>query len=296
MTKDLIRLFTDNAFLLLAHKRQIMKDSKMCFAPIDVSNGLAYSGAFRPATLGAYIEWWATCAEALRMNDAGEKSLVYRLAGSPLSGANRCMQVYEDGRTEAVSVDGFKELWKPFVGIVNRYARENECTEHYGLQEVVDILSVEERVNMRDYVHTLFLEAEVNKCKARLQTVEKCCDEYREKYVLQRLKNNEEQVALFYDKYLTMKREIAAKSFSLKEERRFLRRKLRMGEIKNVSYQRLLIPINKELDNLQYALTDFRSKSLMGLFPDERFTIEDIELYFESKKEKYEENSIIEKS
>ena len=177
MKKDLIRLCTDNAFLLLAHKRQIMKDSKMCFAPIDVSNGLAYSGAFRPATLGAYIEWWATCAEALRMNEAGEKSLVYRLAGSPLSGANRCMQVYEDGRTEAVSVDGFKELWKPFVRIVNRYTRENECTEHYGLQEVVDILSVEDRVNMRDYVHTLFLEAEVNKCKARLQAVEKCCED-----------------------------------------------------------------------------------------------------------------------
>ena len=173
MTKNLIQQFTDNAFLLLAHKRQILKDSKMCFAPIDVSNVLAYSGAFRPATLGAYIEWWSTCAEALRMNEAGEKSLVYRLAGSPLSGANRCMQVYEDGRTEVVLVDEFKKLWKPFVKIINRYAIDNECTEHYSLQEVLDILSVGDKVDMKDYVHSLFLEAEVNKCKARIQTVEK---------------------------------------------------------------------------------------------------------------------------
>lgn len=282
MTKDLIRLFTDNAFLLLAHKRQIMKDSKMCFAPIDVSNGLAYSGAFRPATLGAYIEWWATCAEALRMNEAGEKSLVYRLAGSPLSGANRCMQVYEDGRTETVSVDGFKELWNPFVKIINRYAIDNECTEHYSLQEVVDILSVGDKMDMKDYVHSLFLEAEVNKCKARIQTVEKGCSEYREKFVMLLLKNNEERVRSFYDDFLVMEKETDEKTSNLKEERKSLRQKLRRGDFGNVAYQALLMPINKELDELQYALIEFRRKMLMFLFPNERITIEDIERYFES--------------
>lgn len=282
MTKNLIRLFTDNAFLFLANKRQIMKDSRMCFAPIDVSNGLAYSGAFRPATLGAYIEWWATCAEALRMNEAGEKSLVYRLAGSPLSGANRCMQVYEDGRTETVSVDGFKELWKPFVKIVNRYAEGNECTEHYTLQEVVDILSVRDKVDVKDYVRSLFLEAEINRCRVRLQTVEKCCGEYREKFVMLLLKNNEKRVRSFYDDFLSMEKETDEKTSNLKEERKSLRRKLRRGDIGNVAYQALLMPINKELDELQYALIEFKRKMLMFLFPNERITIEDIERYFKS--------------
>lgn len=282
MREDLIRLFTDNAFLLLAHKRQIMKDSRMCFVPISVSNGLAYSGAFRPATLGAYVEWWEVCPNALRMNEAGEKSLVYRLAGSPLSGANRCMQVYEDGRTEAVFVDGFKELWKPFVRIVNRNAKENECTEHYTLQEVVDILSVGDKVDVKDYVHSLFLEAEVNRCRARLQTVEKCCGEYREKFVMLLLKNNEERVRSFYDDFLGMEKETDEKTFNLKEERKSLRRKLRRGDIGNVAYQSLLMPINKELDELQYALIEFKRKMLMSLFPNERITIEDIERYFES--------------
>ena len=282
MAKDLIRLFTDNAFLLLAHKQRIMKDSRMCFAPISVSNGLAYSGAFRPATLGAYIEWWATCPNALRMNETGKKSLVYRLAGSPLSGANRCMQVYEDGRTEAVFVDDFKELWKPFVKIINRYAIDNECTEHYSLQEVVDILSVEDKVNMKDYVHSLFLEAELNKCKARIQIVEKGCGEYREKFVMLLLKNNEERVRSFYDDFLVMEKEIDEKISNLKEERKSLRRELRRGDIGNVAYQGLLMPINKELDELQYALIEFRRKMLMFLFPNERITIEDIERYFKS--------------
>lgn len=282
MREDLIRLFTDNAFLLLAYKRQIMKDSRMCFVPISVSNGLAYSGAFRPATLGAYVEWWEVCPNALRMNEVGEKSLVYRLAGSPLSGANRCMQVYEDGRTEAVFVDGFKELWKPFVGIVNRYAKGNECTEYYTLQEVVDILSVRDKVGVKDYVHSLFLEAEVNRCRARLQTVEKYCDEYREKFVMLLLKNNEERVRSFYDDFLGMEKETDEKTSNLKEERKSLRRKLRRGDIGNVAYQALLMPINKELDELQYALIEFKRKMLMFLFPNERITIEDIERYFES--------------
>ena len=60
------KLFTDNAFYLLAHSERIMRDSRMFLAPVAVQNGLAYTGTsgFNAPTVGIYLEWWATCSEA----------------------------------------------------------------------------------------------------------------------------------------------------------------------------------------------------------------------------------------
>lgn len=54
------KLFTDNAFYLLAHQERIMRDSRMFLAPVAVQNGLAYTGTsgFNAPTLGIYLEWW----------------------------------------------------------------------------------------------------------------------------------------------------------------------------------------------------------------------------------------------
>lgn len=38
------KLFTDNAFYLLAHQERIMRDSRMFLAPVAVQNVLAYTG------------------------------------------------------------------------------------------------------------------------------------------------------------------------------------------------------------------------------------------------------------
>lgn len=48
------KLFTDNAFYLLAHQERIMRDSRMFLAPIAVQNGLAYIG-----TSGFNAPTWA---------------------------------------------------------------------------------------------------------------------------------------------------------------------------------------------------------------------------------------------
>lgn len=117
------KLFTDNAFYLLAHSERIMRDSRMFLAPVAVQNGLAYTGTsgFNAPTVGIYLEWWATCPEALRTDKEGCRSLVFHLAGSPLSGANRCAEVYEDGRVKSVSVSLFASHWQSFTAINTRY-------------------------------------------------------------------------------------------------------------------------------------------------------------------------------
>lgn len=140
------KLFTDNAFYLLAHSERIMRDSRMFLAPVAVHNGLAYTGTsgFRNPTIGIYLEWWNECARALRTDDEGNRSLVFYLSGSPLSGANCCAEVYEDGRIESVSVHSFIDHWRPFMAINQRYTEAKHMNQAYTLQQVLDILHAED--------------------------------------------------------------------------------------------------------------------------------------------------------
>lgn len=140
------KLFTDNAFYLLAHSKRIMRDSRMFLAPVAVHNGLAYTGTsgFRNPTIGIYLEWWNECARTLRTDDEGNRSLIFHLAGSPLSGSNCCAEVYEDGRIESVSVHSFIDHWRPFMAINQRYTEAKHMHQAYTLQQVLDILHAED--------------------------------------------------------------------------------------------------------------------------------------------------------
>lgn len=140
------KLFTDNAFYLLAHSERIMRDSRMFLAPVAVHNGLAYTGTsgFRNPTIGIYLEWWNECARTLRTDDEGNRSLIFHLAGSPLSGSNCCAEVYEDGRIESVSVRSFIDFWPPFMAINQRYTEAKDMHQAYTLQQVLDILHAED--------------------------------------------------------------------------------------------------------------------------------------------------------
>ena len=70
----------------------------------------------------------------------GTRSLIYRLAGSPLSGVNRCVAVCEDGTEEKVQLRSFSNYWLPFMKINQRYSPAKACYQAYSLQEVLDIL------------------------------------------------------------------------------------------------------------------------------------------------------------
>ena len=140
--KAQIRLFIENAFFLYEHREHVFSDSRMFLSPVAVQNGLAYTGTsgFTNPTLGVYLEWWVNCEGALRVDDNGVRSLVYYLAGSPLSGANSCAAVFEDGKSEKVSLRPFCEYWRSFMHINKRYDNAKSCYEAYTLQQVLDLL------------------------------------------------------------------------------------------------------------------------------------------------------------
>jgi hypothetical protein len=90
-----------------------------------------------------YLEWWTHCDGALMMDEDGVRSLVYRLAGSPLSGANRCMAVREDGKEEIVSLRPFSDYWRSFMKINQRYSDAKSRYEAYSLRQVIVLLKNE---------------------------------------------------------------------------------------------------------------------------------------------------------
>ena len=136
-------LFRQSLSLLWRYRERILSDSRMFLTPIAETNGLAYLGTFPEATLGAYIELWTLCDAALITDERGIQHFVTRVAGSPLSGSNRCTLVSEEGEVSTCSVRDFSSLWRPLRDLIRRYRKPQATAEHYTLSEVLTLLSEE---------------------------------------------------------------------------------------------------------------------------------------------------------
>ena len=145
MREEERNVFLPNAFFLLQHADRILSDSRMFLAPIPVQSGIAYTGTsgFRNPTLGIYIEWWQNCPESHWNDKDGNPTLVYHLAGSPLSGCNQCAMTDAQGTFMSVKLPRFLPLWQSFMHINTRYTEAKALCECYTLQQVIDILKSE---------------------------------------------------------------------------------------------------------------------------------------------------------
>lgn len=116
------KCFAESAWLLFENRERILADPRMARVPIDMQNCLAYFGskAFEGATIGAYLEWWSG-ELGHRTDPQGEPFLVVRMAGSPLSGMNKCQIVKQNGEQSEVWIDRFPSTWKSFSHICQRY-------------------------------------------------------------------------------------------------------------------------------------------------------------------------------
>ena len=137
------KLFTDNAFLLLANCKKILSDSRMFLAPAYISNGLAYTGYLPTATVGTYIELWLNCPASVIFGEDDMMSLIWHISGSPLSGANSCSAVSLDGTLHGQQVGQFYKLWTKFAEIASYYGDAMKKYEALTLDEVVEILKEE---------------------------------------------------------------------------------------------------------------------------------------------------------
>lgn len=276
-------MFINNAFYLLAHKDRILSDSRMFLCPIAVQSGLAYIGTsgFRNPTLGVYIEWWLNCHGAMRVDGNGLKSLVYHLAGSPLSGANKCSEVREDGKTCIVSLSSFGRHWGPFTNINTRYTDAKARYQAYTLEQVLDILHQEDDgdASYAHVIETQFLKNEIDKLNEQVGRLKKDRDEWCQRYYDMLLTSNDTRIRELYAEYQALKTRVDLETIYLKEQKQNLKVELKSRRMDNVAYQKQITPINKRLNELKFQPGRFANDTLKEIFPNDNVSLSMIEEY-----------------
>ena len=281
------QLFADNAFYLLAHMDRIMNDSRMFLAPVASRNGLAYTGTsgFKRPTLGVYFEWWQTSDDAMRIGNEGCRSLVFTLAGSPLSGMNRCSSVREDGKIEIVSLSSFNRHCGSFFKINARYTEAKVRYQAYTLQEVLDILHREDNGKL-DYDHvitTRFMQHEIDRLNRCLERLNEESSHWHKKYLFALISFKEDEARAFLAEYDKLETSAIQEIEHLKMQKKALKAQLKRGQIDNVSYQRSITPMNKRIEELKFQLFRFRHDKPREIFPTWEINSETIERYFREK-------------
>lgn len=275
-------LFLNNAFYLLACKDRILSDSRMFLCPVAVQSGLAYTGTsgFRNPTLGVYIEWWLNCHGTMRMDKNGRKSLVYRLAGSPLSGSNKCSEVWENGKTQVVTLTPFRDYWGPFIDINTRYTDAKAKYQAYSLQQVLDILHGEnDGLDLAHTIDTQFFKHEISKLNAQVRHLIKDRDDWHQRYRDLLLTSNDAKIREFYAEYQALETRVDLETIHLKEQKQSLKAELKSGRMDNLTYQKQVGPISKRLKELEYEPGQFAGDKLRELFPNDYISLSTIEEY-----------------
>ena len=113
-----------------------------------MGNNLAYVhiNGIATNTLGGYLTWWSEFERSRRKNRHNCCSFIYFLGGSQLSGKNHCGEVFESGKTKTITVAPFKDYWKSFAEVQNRFLLESYISRAYSLETVIDMLEGEKNV------------------------------------------------------------------------------------------------------------------------------------------------------
>ena len=273
-TEEQKELFIKNAFYLLAHKERIMSDSRMFLCRIPIQSGLAYTGisGFRNPTLGIYLEGWSIVEGAMRTDREGRTSLVYHLAGSPLSGANKGAAVHEEGKIEIVSLSQFNAHWGPFTYLNNRYTEAKQLYQAYTLQEVLDILGQEDDGNT-DYARSIeiqYMTHEIEVSNRHIEQIKVERDMWCKKYYDTLIRYNEDKIRKFYAEFESLETSANMEIELLKEQKRALKAELKSGRLDNITYQKKLMPLTKRIRKLEIEIGCFKFNKVLEVFPDER--------------------------
>lgn len=261
-------LFTENVWLFLEHAEEILSDSRMFFAPVNIQNGLAYSGisGFRNPTLGIYIEWWLNFAD--QSHDHGNP--VWYISGSPLSGCNACSCVDSSGQQIGMSkTKRFKEVWTTFMEVNKRYTEAKALYEAYSLEDVILKLRGEE------YSHRLIsirYEAR-EKIKSwkmdRLSKSKSSISDYLQKIIMGnkrlQLKQHRAEIEAFYEKYSAKEKQCNAAHEIYIERHRRLKEQLHAGTLEG-DYKELLAGAAREWRGCRRELSDMAQAFLIETF------------------------------
>lgn len=264
------KLFCEHAHLFLANADKILSDSRLFLAPVNIVNGLAYTGTsgFRKPTLGVYIEWWIYHKDA--SIDAKGRPIWF-ISGSPLSGSNACSVVDRKGKTHRAQLNcRFSAVWRSFVDVNNRYNEFKGRYMAYDLKEVIDII---EGTSDSQQYFKLHLRLEkvrydnyIANLKNSLKQTRELSEEYKGKIQALLFQQHNEKVNIYYNKCLNLQTVARLAREYFRERRIELRKELRSGRIDNISYQKTLTPLKNKAKEAEYHCREYERDGLKEIF------------------------------
>lgn len=267
------KLFYEHAHLFLANADKMLSDSRLFLAPVNVENGLAYTGTsgFRKPTLGVYIEWWLYHKDA-SIDAKGHP--IWFISGSPLSGRNACSAVDRKGKTHRAQLNGsFSAVWSSFVEVNNRYNEFKGRYMAYDLREVIDIL---EGTNDSQQYFKLHLSLEkvrydnyISNLKRALKQAKELSAEYKVKIQHLIFQQYREEATEYYNKCINLQTVARLAREYFYEQRIELRKALRGGNIDNITYQRTLTPLRKKAKEAEKQCCEYEREGLNKVFGDD---------------------------
>lgn len=285
--EELRQLFKDNAFYLLAHRERILQDSRMFLTPIVTHNGLAYTGTsgFHRPTIGIYLEWWSHCLGTMVISDSGRMSLVYQIAGSPLTGSNSCGQLYESGESAPIRLSGFSKYWQSLMQINTRYDEAKQIYQAYTLQELLDILH-EEDGGEKDFttnVRERFFRHRIEQLTEQVDHHYREACRWRYKYEHAVLRLHDDEVRQIYADYKALEQRVTSEIEELRRQKQSMKRQLKSGQLAPRSYQDALKTVKAQIYQLKGQLSSFEYKVQWRFRDEGMISIQDICAYVQNK-------------
>ena len=211
-----------------------------------------------------------------------------QLAGSPLSGANRCLAICENGERRDVTLQKFSDCWKPFMEINRRYTEAKGRYECYTLQQVIELL---DGMDTARAIEAEFLKHEVMALTKEVDSMKKACDYWRNRYQEIVIRYQGKRMLDFYAEYKVLEEEVNCEKEQLKEQKKVLKAQLKNGQLDSKSYQQRLSPMNKRMNALDMKLSVFRNGRVNEVFPEGDVSFSMIEEYACSNSDNDRENN-----
>lgn len=259
----------------------------MFLTPIVAHNGLAYTGTsgFHHPTIGIYLEWWSHCLGTMVISDSGRMSLVYQIAGSPLTGSNSCGQLYESGESAPIRLSGFSKYWQSLMQINTRYDEAKQIYQAYTLQELLNILH-EEDGGEKDFtsnVRERFFRHRIEQLTERVEHHYREERRWRYKYEHAVLRLHDSEVRQIYADYEDLEQRVKAQIEELRRQKQSLKRQFKSGQLTSRSYQDALKTVREQIYQLEEQLRVFGYKANERLRGRGVISIQDICAYVQNK-------------
>ncbi len=274
-------LFLTYFHTFYSHRERILSDSRMFLARIPMQNGLAYTGTsgFECPTLGVLIEWLLHAPNATQQDADGRIWMVCGLAGSPLSGSNRCTLVDGEGNTQVQQLHGFASLWRPFMHINGLYDDAKSKYQHYTLEEVVEIFAQEGILQLDpNEITILQLTNRISNLERQLEDAEKREQKRTAEFHQALMKRHFDQLCPMVaalEQQLSCREQRLPEIYALRAE---LRNRLRNQELSPRDYQQQLAPLNREREEiLRFCRKPSTSHICNALFDGEYISFKEMQ-------------------